>query len=49
MRRPTFSSLVDSEENTNLALKQLIEIALEEGIITEEDLNEIEQKKNASC
>jgi len=49
MRRPTFSILVDSEENTNLALKQLIEIALEEGIITEEDLNEIEQKKNASC
>ena len=47
MRRPTFSILVDSEEKTNLALKQLIEIALEEGIITEEDLKEIEQKKKA--
>ena len=45
MRRPTFSILVDSEENTNLALKQLIEIALEDGIITEEDLKEMEQKK----
>lgn len=49
MRRPTFSILVDSEENINLALKQLIEIALEEGIITEEDLKEIEQKKNVKC
>ena len=48
MRRPTFSILVDSEENTNLALKQLIEIALEEGIITEEDLKEIELKKAQS-
>ena len=45
MRRPTFSILVDSEENTNLALKQLIEIALEDGIITEEDLKKREQKK----
>ena len=40
---------LEHNKNTNLALKQLIEIALEKGIITEEDLNEIEQKKNVSC
>ena len=45
VRRPTFSILVNSEENTNLALKELIEISLEEGIITEQDLQEIEKKK----
>lgn len=46
MRRPTFSILVDSEENTNLALKELIEISLEEGIITEKDLQEIEKERS---
>lgn len=29
IKRPTFSILVDSQENTNLALRQLIEISLE--------------------
>lgn len=46
MRRPKFSILVNSEENTNLALKELIEISLEEGIITEKDLQEIEKKRS---
>ena len=45
IKRPTFSILVDSEENTNLALKQLIEISLEDGTITEEDLKEMEYNK----
>ena len=45
VRRPTFSILVNSEENTNLALKELIEISLEEGIITEQDLQKIEKRK----
>ena len=37
MTKPTFSILVDTEENTNLAIRQLTQIALEEGIITQED------------
>lgn len=45
MTKPTFSILVDTEENTNLALEELTRIALEEGIISEQDLDEIEQKK----
>jgi len=45
MTKPTFSILVDSEENTNLAIQQLIQIALEEGIITQEDLEEMNEKK----
>ena len=45
MKKPTFSILVDSEENTNLAIQQLIEISLEDGTITEEDLKEIEEKR----
>lgn len=44
MTRPTFSILVNTEENTNLAMKQLIEIAIEDGIITEEELEEIESQ-----
>jgi mannitol/fructose-specific phosphotransferase system IIA component (Ntr-type) len=44
MTKPTFSILVDSEENTNLAIKQLTQIALEQGIITEQDLEEIDKK-----
>ena len=36
MTKPTFSILVDTEENTNLAIQQLTQIALEEGIITQE-------------
>ncbi|MBO5259333.1 MAG: hypothetical protein J6B26_03000 [Agathobacter sp.] len=45
MKKPTFSILVDSEENTNLAIQQLIDISLEDGTITEEDLKEIEEKR----
>ena len=45
MRRPTFSILTDSEENTNLAIKELVEISLEEGILTQEDLDEIERNR----
>jgi mannitol/fructose-specific phosphotransferase system IIA component (Ntr-type) len=44
MTKPTFSILVDSEENTNLAIKQLTQIALEQGIITEQELEEIDKK-----
>jgi hypothetical protein len=44
MTKPTFSILVDSEENTNLAIKQFIQISLEEGIISEKDLEEIDKK-----
>jgi hypothetical protein len=44
MTKPTFSILVDSEENTNLAIKQFIQISLEQGIITEQDLEEIDKK-----
>jgi mannitol/fructose-specific phosphotransferase system IIA component (Ntr-type) len=47
MTRPTFSILVDSEENTNLAIKQLTQIALEQGIVTEQELEEME-KRNTS-
>lgn len=45
MTKPTFSILVDTEENTNLAIQQLTQIALEEGIITKEDLEKIDEKK----
>ena len=45
MKKPTFSILVDSDENTNLAIQQLIDISLEDGTITEEDLKEIEEKR----
>ena len=45
MTKPTFSILVDTEENTNLAIQQLTQIALEEGIITQEDLEEMDEKK----
>lgn len=45
MKKPTFSILVESEENTNLAIQQLIAISLEDGIITEEDLKEIEKNR----
>ena len=45
MTKPTFSILVDTEENTNLAIKQLTQIALEEGIITQEDLEKMDEKK----
>lgn len=41
MTKPTFSILVDTEENTNLAIQQLTQIALEEGIITQEDLEKM--------
>jgi mannitol/fructose-specific phosphotransferase system IIA component (Ntr-type) len=44
MTKPTFSILIDSEENTNLAIKQLTQIALEQGIITEQELEEIDKK-----
>jgi hypothetical protein len=44
MTRPTFSILVDSEENTNLAIKQFIQISLEQGIITEQELEEMDKK-----
>ena len=44
MTKPTFSILVNTEDNTNLAIKQLIEIALEDGIITEEELKELENQ-----
>ena len=46
MTKPTFLILVDSEENTNLAIQQLTQIALEEGIITQEDLEEMDEKKS---
>ena len=45
MTKPTFSILVDTEENTNLAIQQLTQIALEEGIIRQEDLERIDEKK----
>lgn len=45
MTRPTFSILVNTEENTNLAIHQLTQIALEEGIITKEELEKMDQKK----
>jgi mannitol/fructose-specific phosphotransferase system IIA component (Ntr-type) len=45
MTRPTFSILVDTEENTNLAIKQLTQIALEQGIITEQELEEMEKRE----
>ncbi len=45
MTKPTFSILVDTEENTNLAIQQLTQIALEEGIITHEDLERMDEKK----
>ena len=45
MIKPTFSILVDTEENTNLAIQQLTQIALEEGIITQEDLEKMDEKK----
>ena len=45
MTKPTFSILVDTEENTNLAVQQLTQIALEEGIITQEDLEKMDEKK----
>ena len=45
MTKPTFSILVDTEENTNLAIQQLTQIALEEGIITQEDLEKKKKKK----
>jgi mannitol/fructose-specific phosphotransferase system IIA component (Ntr-type) len=44
MTRPTFSILVDTEENTNLAIKQLTQIALEQGIITEQELEQMGSK-----
>lgn len=43
MTKPTFSILIDTEENTNLALQQLIEISLEDGTITPEELEEMEK------
>jgi mannitol/fructose-specific phosphotransferase system IIA component (Ntr-type) len=46
MTRPTFSILVDTEENTNLAIKQLTQIALEQGIITEQELEEMGKREN---
>ncbi len=45
MTKPTFSILIDSEENTNLAIQQLTQIALEEGIVTQEDLDKMDEKK----
>ena len=45
MTKPTFSILVDTEENTNLAIQQLTQIALEEGILTQEDLQTMDEKK----
>ena len=45
MTKPTFSILVDTEENTNLAIEQLTQIALEEGIITQKELDEMKEKK----
>lgn len=45
MTKPTFSILVDTEENTNLAIQQLTQIALEKGIITQEDLKKMDEKK----
>ena len=45
MTKPTFSILVDTEENTNLAIQLLTQIALEEGIITQEDLEKMDEKK----
>lgn len=45
MKKPTFSILVDTEENTNLAIQQLTQIALEEGILTQEDLEKMDMKK----
>lgn len=45
MTKPTFSILVDTEENTNLAIQQLTQIALEEGIITQKDLERMDEKK----
>ena len=45
MTKPTFSILIDSEENTNLAIQQLTQIALEEGIVTQEDSDKMDEKK----
>ncbi len=45
MTKPTFSILVDTEENTNLAIQQLTQIALEEDIITQEDLEKMDKEK----
>lgn len=45
MTKPTFSILTDTEENTNLALQQLIQISLEDGTITPEELEDIDKKR----
>ena len=45
MTKPTFSILVDDIDNTNLAIKQLRQIAIEEGILTEEDFERIRKRK----
>lgn len=45
MTRPTFSILIDTEENSNLAIRQLTQIALEEGILTKEDLEKMDLRK----
>ena len=47
MTRPTFSILKDTEENTNLALQQFIEISLEDGTITQEDFIKMDNSKKA--
>ena len=45
MMKPTFSILIDTEENTNLAIQQLTQIALEEGIITQKKKKKMDEKK----
>ena len=48
MTKPTFSILIDTEENTNLAIRQLTQIALEEGMITQEDLDKMDESLKVS-
>lgn len=45
MTKPTFSILKDTEDNTNLAIQQLIEISLEDGTLTKEDLIKMDNEK----
>lgn len=39
--KPTFSILCDTEENTNLAINEVIKISLEEGIIDQAFLDSL--------
>ena len=44
MKQHKFSILKNTEENTNLAIHELIQISLEEGILTQRELDEIDRE-----